>query len=140
VEHSVQIKLEIVKEDPTEKNSRKKLNYGHTVGHAIESFFLEKNTPISHGKAIAWGMQIENNIAVREQLMLPQTASEINEYLRLHFGEPTKFSDLEKETLISFMRNDKKNDKGSIQMSLVSEIGKCHINCEIQEDLILQSL
>lgn len=140
VERSVHIKNEIVKVDPTEKNSRKKLNYGHTVGHAIESLFLENNTPLSHGKAIAWGMQIENNLAVREQFMLPQTASEINEYLQLHFGEPKKFTALEKETLISFMRNDKKNDKGNIQMSLVSEIGKCHINCEIQEDLILQSL
>jgi 3-dehydroquinate synthase len=140
VERSVHIKNEIVKEDPTEKNSRKKLNYGHTVGHAIESFFLENNAPLSHGKAIAWGMQIENNIAVSEQFMSQQTASEINQYLQLHFGEPKKFTALEKETLISFMRNDKKNDKGNIQMSLVSEIGKCHINCEIQEDLILQSL
>lgn len=140
VDKSTHIKSEIVKEDPTEKNIRKKLNYGHTVGHAIESFFLENNSPMSHGKAIAWGMQIENNIAVCAQIMSQQTAAEINKYLQLHFGEPIKFTALEKERLIAFMRNDKKNDKGSIQMSLVSEIGKCHINCEIQEDLILQSL
>jgi 3-dehydroquinate synthase len=140
VDKSTHIKSEIVKEDPTEKNIRKKLNYGHTVGHAIESFFLENNSPMSHGKAIAWGMQIENNIAVCAQFMSQQTAAEINKYLQLHFGVPIKFTALEKERLIAFMRNDKKNDKGSIQMSLVSEIGKCHINCEIQEDLILQSL
>ena len=56
INHSVQIKNKIILEDPFEKGERKKLNFGHTFGHAIESYYLEKGTPISHGEAIFMGM------------------------------------------------------------------------------------
>ncbi|MGB0432509.1 MAG: 3-dehydroquinate synthase, partial [Bacteroidia bacterium] len=59
IEHCVNIKEEIVAQDPTENGWRQVLNFGHTVGHAIESFSLSNNTPIKHGEAVAWGMLAE---------------------------------------------------------------------------------
>ena len=56
IHHSVLIKKLIVEEDPFELGIRKKLNFGHTIGHAIESFYLNSDDPLLHGEAIAWGM------------------------------------------------------------------------------------
>ena len=60
VQSSKNLKLEIVSKDPYEKNIRKKLNFGHTIGHAIESYLLDSNAPTLHGFAIAKGMIIES--------------------------------------------------------------------------------
>ncbi|MFN7100541.1 MAG: 3-dehydroquinate synthase family protein, partial [Flavobacterium sp.] len=68
---SVEIKNEIVTQDPTEKNIRKALNFGHTLGHAIESYFLEsiEKTTLLHGEAIAVGMILESFIAMKKGLL-----------------------------------------------------------------------
>ena len=63
IDTSVQIKNKIVLADPFEKGERKKLNFGHTFGHAIESYYLEKRTPISHGEAVFMGMILETKIS-----------------------------------------------------------------------------
>ena len=67
---SVEIKNEIVMQDPTEKNIRKALNFGHTLGHAIESYFLENEnkTTLLHGEAIAVGMILESYISLAEKI------------------------------------------------------------------------
>ena len=61
---SVQIKNKIVREDPWENGERKKLNFGHTFGHAIESYYLEKGTPILHGEAVFMGIILETDLSV----------------------------------------------------------------------------
>ena len=68
IDTSIQIKNKIVLADPFEKGERKKLNFGHTFGHAIESYYLEKRTPISHGKAVFMGMILEAEISDFERL------------------------------------------------------------------------
>ena len=69
VQSSKNLKLEIVNKDPFEKSIRKKLNFGHTIGHAIESYLLDSNSPTLHGFAIAKGMIIESFIAKKENLL-----------------------------------------------------------------------
>ena len=63
IESSVQIKNKIVMSDPKEKGERKKLNFGHTFGHAIESYYLQKGTPILHGEAIFMGIILESELS-----------------------------------------------------------------------------
>ena len=71
IHRSVVIKNEIVMQDPTEKNIRKALNFGHTLGHAIESYFLENEnkTTLLHGEAIAIGMILESFISWQKKLI-----------------------------------------------------------------------
>lgn len=140
IEQSAHIKSAIVALDPLDKNERKILNFGHTVGHAIESFYLQKSKPVTHGQAVAWGMQVENQIASAINLLDTNISKTVNKFIASHFGIPPEFSAQDKEILISFMKKDKKNKLNTIHMSLVSKIGKCKINCEIEEDLILRSL
>jgi len=81
VQSSKNLKLEIVNKDPYEKSIRKKLNFGHTMGHAIESYLLDSNTPTLHGFAIAKGMIIESFIAKKENLLNENYFHEISTVL-----------------------------------------------------------
>jgi len=121
IEKSVQIKNNIVLNDPKEKGERKKLNFGHTFGHAIESFYLQKGTPIFHGQAIALGMLIESKMSNLSEL----EKREITEFILSNFTLPYNPT---KNKLISFMQNDKKNKVGKINFSLLKGIGNCSID------------
>ena len=140
VKRSTEIKQEIVKKDPKERSLRKILNYGHTVGHAIESLLLEKGSPISHGQAIAWGMALENEIAVQAKILKEQVCLEVNAKIQKFFGEIPRFSEEEISQLIGYMRNDKKNAHGDIRFALISAIGTCHVNIAVSEEIVREIL
>ncbi|CAI8376506.1 MAG: 3-dehydroquinate synthase [Cryomorphaceae bacterium] len=118
INHSVQIKNKIILEDPFEKGERKKLNFGHTFGHAIESYYLEKGTPISHGEAIFMGMILETGISDLSE----NEKNEIKDYIISNFALPYT---PKKTYLHKFLINDKKNQDGKINFTLLSEIGNC---------------
>ncbi len=128
VKRSNEIKSEITNEDPNERSVRKKLNYGHTIGHAIESMYLEKKDAIPHGNAVAWGIMLENTLAVKLDILSNELAQEIEKRLTPIFGEIPEFSTSEKQSIYHFMMNDKKNSNGNISFSLISSIGNCEIN------------
>lgn len=118
---SVSIKNNIVLSDPYEIDMRKKLNFGHTYGHAIESFYLKKGTPVLHGEAVFAGMILEtqlSNLHLEEKL-------EIKNYILSNFSLPffPKKSDL-----LPFLINDKKNKLGKISFSLLNQIGDCMVD------------
>ena len=118
IDTNVQIKNKIVLADPFEKGERKKLNFGHTFGHAIESYYLEKGTPISHGEAVFMGMILETEISD-----LPETEkNEIKNYILSNFALPYT---PKKSNLHKFLINDKKNQDGKINFTLLSGIGNC---------------
>ena len=118
IDTTVQIKNKIVLADPFEKGERKKLNFGHTFGHAIESYYLEKGTPISHGEAVFMGMILETEISD-----LPETEkNEIKNYILSNFALPYT---PKKSNLHKFLINDKKNQDGKINFTLLSGIGNC---------------
>ena len=118
---SVQIKNKIVLADPFEKGERKKLNFGHTFGHAIESYYLEKRTPISHGKAVFMGMILEAEISDLSET----NKNEIKNYILSNFALPYTPN---KTYLHKFLLNDKKNQNEKINFTLLSGIGNCSID------------
>lgn len=136
VKRSNEIKSEITITDPNERSVRKKLNYGHTFGHAIESMYLEKKDPITHGNAVAWGIMLENTLAVKLDILSNKVAQEIEERITPIFGEIPKFSTSEKQIIYHFMMNDKKNSNGNISFSLISSIGNCEINISANPSFI----
>ena len=121
IDTSVQIKNKIVLADPFEKGERKKLNFGHTLGHAIESYYLEKRTPISHGEAVFMGMILETKISDLSET----EKNEIKNYVLSNFSLPYT---PKKSNLHKFLLNDKKNQNEKINFTLLSGIGNCSID------------
>lgn len=129
--HSVQIKNEVVQEDPTEKGLRKILNFGHTIGHAIESFCLEKpGQKLLHGEAIAIGMICEAYLSSEKLAVSPEELLTITDYiLKIYDCQPIPENDIEK--IIGLTRQDKKNEGDKINCSLLNKIGDCTFNIGI---------
>ena len=121
IDTSVQIKNKIVLADPFEKGERKKLNFGHTFGHAIESYYLEKRTPISHGEAVFMGMILETKISDLSET----DKNEIKNYVLSNFALPYT---PKKSNLHKFLINDKKNQNGKINFTLLNGIGNCSLD------------
>ena len=121
IDTSVQIKNKIVLADPFEKGERKKLNFGHTFGHAIESYYLEKRTPISHGEAVFMGMILETKISDLSET----DKNEIKNYVLSNFALPYT---PKKSSLHKFLINDKKNQNGKINFTLLNGIGNCSLD------------
>lgn len=136
---SVAIKNEIVKADPTEQNIRKTLNFGHTIGHAIESVFLETNKPLLHGEALAMGMICEAYLAHRCQQLSASDLEKICFKLSsLKNLQSISYDNYTK--LIDYMQNDKKNQSGKIGFALLTTIGSCNYDQYLEPDKIVESL
>ncbi|WP_185855626.1 3-dehydroquinate synthase [Blattabacterium cuenoti] len=140
VNKSILIKKKIVDKDPKEIGVRKILNFGHTIGHALESFFLMKKKKISHGEAITMGMIYESWISYKSNGLSIKEYEEIKSVLSTLYSTKKKISDSEIEKLFKIMEYDKKNYKNKIQFSLLKNIGKCSYNCEVSYPLIKESL
>jgi len=84
---SIEIKKQVVESDPYEKGLRKILNFGHTIGHAVESFYLETNTPLLHGEAIAIGMICEAWLSFKTFTLKLSELRMISEYILKIFGK-----------------------------------------------------
>ena len=117
------------------------LNYGHTIGHAIETFFLEQNQqqPLLHGEAIAVGMICEAYLSVKKCGLKEQEFIEIKTLLLKYFPKHN-ISLYKEEKLLQIMSMDKKNDGIEIKAALLSEIGKCEYDIALTKEEILESL
>jgi 3-dehydroquinate synthase len=135
IKKSVALKTAIVKKDPFDKNIRKTLNFGHTVGHAIESYFIGTEDELLHGEAIAIGMLIESLIAFEKKMLKAADLQKIVEILSSNY-EVVRFNDEERTTIIGFMLHDKKNKNNKIRMSLLTKLGSCKIDVEVSTDQI----
>lgn len=137
---SVEIKNDIVTEDPTEKNIRKALNFGHTLGHAIESYFLENEnkTTLLHGEAIAIGMILESYISLQKDLINLQEYNQIKSTIKAIY-DAVVFEENDIAPIIELLIHDKKNEYGNIQFALIDGIGKIKINQSVENELILKA-
>ncbi|HEV7351343.1 3-dehydroquinate synthase [Telluribacter sp.] len=126
IAHSVEVKKNVVEQDPTEKGLRKILNFGHTLGHAVETHFLgkPKGQRLLHGEAIAVGMITEGYLAHRKKMIDRQTLEQIEEFIFSIFGKVLIQSD-DIGTIIELTRQDKKNRGREIRFSLLDGIGSC---------------
>lgn len=124
---SVAIKERIVEQDPFEKGIRKALNLGHTAGHALESLMLKHGTPVLHGYAVAWGLICELYLSCTKVGFPAEKMRQTVRFVREHYGE-MEFTCEDYETLYEFMTHDKKNTAGTINFTLLGEIGDIRIN------------
>ena len=127
--HSITLKNDIVESDPLEENKRKILNFGHTIGHAIESYYLKKEKDILHGEAIALGMYLETELSP----LNIEKKKEIQDYLKSNFNLVDCPS---LEQLLPFLKNDKKNEHDNINFSLLDDIGYSSYNNELSVEKI----
>lgn len=133
---SIKIKNQIVIADPFEKSERKKLNFGHTFGHALEGMSLGWENPIPHGHAVALGMMAEAFISKERNFLSADAFEEIQKLITERF-EMLTFSDELVHPLFELMQNDKKNFDQKIKCVLLSGIGVSIIDQEItQEDVL----
>lgn len=139
VARSVAIKQQIVAEDPMEKGLRKALNFGHTIGHALESYFLETDQPLLHGEAIAIGMICEAWLSAKVLGLSTAELEQITNYFLNLYGHQTIPMN-ESETLLATMRQDKKNEDSRINFSLLPGIGAVEVNQTASTELILESM
>ena len=123
----MQVKEEMVKLDLQDRGERQKLNVGHTVGHALETYFLTRGKSIHHGRAVAAGLWIEAQISFLEELLLASTKKEIQNYIENSFDLP-RFSVRDVDLIYDKMKGDKKNKNRSIHFSLIGGWGRVCIN------------
>lgn len=138
--HSVDIKNKVVEEDPTEQGLRKILNFGHTIGHAIESYYL--NIPekkLLHGEAIALGMICESYLSVKKLNLKEVALERITDYM-LSIYDPAPISVHDMDEIIGLTKQDKKNEGNKIKCSLLNSIGDCAFNIEIEYSEIEASI
>ncbi|MQP52297.1 MULTISPECIES: 3-dehydroquinate synthase [unclassified Flavobacterium] len=140
IHESIQIKNRIVCEDLTENGIRKSLNFGHTIGHAIESYFLEneEKTNLLHGEAIAIGMILESYISREKKLITNEEYQEIK-YIINDIFERVEFNRSDIDEIIKLLIFDKKNEFGKVQFALLDGIGKIKINQETNNELIIKA-
>lgn len=137
---SVKIKMKIVKKDPFEMKERKKLNFGHTIGHAFETYSLMNDkVPLKHGEAIAAGMICESFMS-RQRTGL--SSSELDKICQVILENYPKYSlkNILSPELITIMRQDKKNVNESFRFSLLRGIGKSTVNEVCSESEITAAL
>lgn len=128
LEASVQVKERVVAEDPFEKGLRKSLNLGHTVGHAFESLSHERNQPVMHGYAVAWGLVCELLLS-HLQLGFPvERVRQLAAFVRRHYGV-FYITCQDYDRLYERMTHDKKNESSHINFTLLADVGCVKINC-----------
>lgn len=140
IHESVIIKNTIVTKDPFENNVRKTLNYGHTLGHAIESYFLSNpnKTDLLHGEAIAIGMILETYISSR-LFNFPEADLEEVKKVILNVFAQVDFDDNDYPEIIELLKHDKKNEHGNINFVLLEAIGTPKIDCLVDNELIIEA-
>ena len=139
IEKSCDLKSTIVQMDEKENGKRKLLNFGHTIGHAIESISLETDKPLLHGEAVSIGMVAEAKIAKEIGLFTQEEATIIKEKLQ-NAGLPITLPNFSTESIIKKMKSDKKNSGGHINFTLLKKIGDAIINQTVDEEVIKKIL
>lgn len=136
---NARVKAGVVDQDPDEQGLRKVLNFGHTLGHALESHFLDSDRPLSHGEAVTLGMLAESRLAGHLGLLSPTDLDAVTEIIGRRLSPvrtviPT-FGDL-----APWLSGDKKRRHGRLGFSLPDRIGHCLVDIPATADEINQAL
>lgn len=141
IHRSIEIKNEVVTKDPKEKGLRKILNFGHTLGHAIESYFLESEDKenLTHGEAIAIGMVTEAFIS---QKLLNFSAEHVKSIKQTVLGiyEKVAIETADFEEIIGLLIHDKKNVGGQVNFVLLTDFEKFKLDCKVEKELLIEAL
>jgi 3-dehydroquinate synthase len=134
ISRSVTSKNKIVKKDPHDEGLRQILNFGHTIGHAIESYALEHEVRLLHGEAVVIGMIIESHLAFQLAFISERTLSEIVGVLQGKFSLEEVHAPIGE--LLTYIRQDKKASQGEFIFALIDGIGSCKFNITVSEQQI----
>src|SRR3984893_814059 len=129
---SVRLKASVVSADEREGGLRQVLNFGHTIGHALES--ETRYTQLLHGEAVAWGMIAATHIALSTGKLDSVTAGRITNSV-LGFGRLPRMT-LQTASILKRLRSDKKTRKGAVHFILPREIGKVEITSDVPEAIV----
>ncbi len=137
---SVMIKKNIVNKDPFEAMERKYLNFGHTLGHAIESYFLADigKTELLHGEAIAIGMVMECYLS-HKLLGFPKADCDKVKHVMQKLFDKVSIATSDHDAIIDLMKYDKKNEHGNVNFVLLEKIGKPKVDCLVDNGLIVEA-
>lgn len=134
VERCAYLKARIVEEDETERSGRRAiLNFGHTIGHAVEAI-AELQGPSHHGEAIAIGMMAEAKISERMGMLDKESVQKIDQVLT-QFSLPTRCPEMMPDNLLEAIHFDKKTTHGHTRWVLLKGIGRGVVNCVVKEDI-----
>ena len=141
IHRSIAIKNEVVLQDPKEQSLRKILNFGHTLGHAIESFYLESEDKenLTHGEAIAIGMVCECFMSAK---LLGFPTEKVNEVKEIVLSIYNKVNLLKEDfsDIMELLKHDKKNINGQVNFVLLNDYQDYKIDCKVPEDIIIESM
>jgi 3-dehydroquinate synthase len=137
---SVEIKNSIVRNDPVEKSLRRRLNFGHTFGHAFETMSLMKrDNRLTHGHAVALGMICETFLSNKVRGLSGKAMEEIINYILANF-EYYQLTDADQTAILEIIHYDKKNEHDRVNFTLLPAIGNAMIDQWCNDDLIAGSL
>lgn len=139
IKKSCEIKAEVISSDEKESGNRKLLNFGHTIGHALESLSLETDKPLLHGEAVSIGMVAEAKISESLGLINADILEKIKKTLSFA-GLPISYKIDDLEMVIDLISKDKKSEGGNVNWTLVSGIGKAAIDKQVENDVVKSSL
>ncbi|MBO0329978.1 3-dehydroquinate synthase [[Muricauda] lutisoli] len=136
IQRSIAIKNKVVLQDPTEKGLRKILNFGHTLGHAIESYCLDNpdKKTLLHGEAIAAGMVLEGYLSHELRGLPKLSLDEIKKGFSKYFDK-VDFTTDDIEAILQLLKYDKKNSHGNVNFVLLQSIGEAVTDVKIPEEL-----
>ena len=137
VGRSVQVKEDIVEQDPKEHGIRKALNLGHTIGHAFESLALAENRPVLHGYAVAWGLVCELYLSYLKAGFPKDKMRQTIQFIKENYGA-FAFSCKQYDSLYELMLHDKKNTAGIINFTLLKEVGDICLNQTADKETIFE--
>jgi len=138
---SVEIKNEVVLKDPTEQDLRKVLNFGHSLGHAVESYFLKQSDieSVTHGEAVAAGMIAALYLSQKYYDFNRAKADEIKAFIINYFGKINiKESDF--ASILDLLKHDKKAESGVVNFVLIDKIGSYKLNCKVNNTDLIEAL
>lgn len=138
VSESIKVKEEIVEADPKEHGIRKALNFGHTFGHAFESFAMSSGRPILHGYAVAFGLITELYLSTVKSGFPTDKMRQTVRYIRENYGWYS-FSCDDYPAILELMRHDKKNALGVINFTLLEDIGNVKLDQTATKEEIFEA-
>lgn len=140
ISESIEIKENVVAQDPYEKGLRKSLNFGHTLGHGIESYFLEnpEKQKMLHGEAVAAGMVLAAYLSTELEGFPKEKRDDINRIITSIYGK-TDFTEEDQKKIIDLLKFDKKNEGGKINFVLLRQIGEPVIDREVPNTFLLEA-
>ena len=135
------LKRDIVDDDPTDLDQRKVLNFGHTLGHAIESFSMTTETPLTHGESVALGMWCALWLSIQQCGLHEEVLIDYEPKLRTLLAEAeVELHPEDIDAILSYLDHDKKNKDGHASFVLLKAVERPVIDQEVPDDLVRESL